>query len=71
MENHIVDKNLEKYCTLMNEVKKRIHAITDMAKGHTSTLYQSTNIEFMCLQIRKILELISMGVSKMSTSCTW
>ena len=61
MENHIVDKNLEKYCTLMNEVKKRIHAITDMAKGHTSTLYQSTNIEFMCLQIRKILELISMG----------
>lgn len=45
----------------MNEVKKRTVAITNMLRGLTTTSYKATNIEFMCLQIRKILELISMG----------
>ena len=49
------------YCSLMNEVKKRTLAITDILKGRTTTSFRATNIEFMCLQLRKILELISMG----------
>ena len=61
MEGPTIDKNLDLYCALMNEVKKRTLAITQMLKGQTTTTFPSTNIEFMCLQIRKILELVSMG----------
>lgn len=61
MEDPTIDKNLDLYCALMNEVKKRTLAITQMLKGQTTTTFPSTNIEFMCLQIRKILELVSMG----------
>ena len=61
MEYSKIDKNIEIYCALMNEVKKRTLAITQMLKGQTTTSFRATNIEFMCLQLRKILELISMG----------
>lgn len=56
-----IDKDLQMYCALMNEVKRRTLAITQMLQGVRTTSYKATNIEFMCLQIRKILELISMG----------
>ena len=56
-----INKDLELYCALMGEVKMRVHAVLEVLKGHRSTSFQNTNIEFMCLQIRKILELISMG----------
>ncbi len=56
-----IDKDLQLYCTLMNEVKRRMLAITQMRQGVRTTSYKATNVEFMCLQIRKILELISMG----------
>ena len=61
MEDSKIDRNIKMYCTLMNEVKKRTWAITQMLKGKTTTSFYTTNIEFMCLQLRKILELISMG----------
>ena len=61
MEDLKRNKELDMYCALMNEVKKRTQAITDMLRGRTTTSFRSTNIEFMCLQIRKMLELISMG----------
>ena len=61
MKTSKINKDLEMYCALMCEVKNRTHAIIEMLKGHTTTLYPITNIEFMCLQIRKVLELISMG----------
>lgn len=53
--------DLDLYITLMNEVKKRTNAITGILKKTNTTTYQATNIEFMCLQLRKILELISLG----------
>ena len=56
-----INEVLEMYCYLMNEVKIRTTAITQMLKGLTTTSFKSTNLEFMCLQIRKMLELISMG----------
>lgn len=52
---------LDIYLGLMNEVKKRTFAITSTLKKSHTTAYQATNIEFMCLQTRKILELISLG----------
>ena len=59
--NSTIEKNLNLYCSLMNEINRRMISITQMLKGITTTSYNATNIEFMCLQIRKILELISMG----------
>ena len=61
MDEKKVNEDLARYCALMNEVKKRTVAIINMQRGLMTTSYKATNIEFMCLQIRKILELISMG----------
>lgn len=61
MEDILINQTLGLYCTLMNEVKNRTFAVNQILNGQTTTSYQATNIEFMCLQLRKILELISMG----------
>ena len=61
MDDKKINHELSRYCELMAEVKGRTEAITDMLRGLTTTTYKATNIEFMCLQIRKMLELISMG----------
>jgi len=53
--------DLELYVELMNEIKKRSVAVLTMLQKKNSTAYPVTNIEFMCLQIRKMLELISLG----------
>ena len=61
MNDKKINQDLSRYCELMAEVKGRTEAITHMLRGLTTTSYKATNIEFMCLQIRKMLELISMG----------
>lgn len=61
MDEIKINDNLTRYCALMTEIKKRTQAISHMLMGFTKTSYKATNIEFMCLQIRKMLELISMG----------
>ncbi|MFZ2863766.1 MAG: hypothetical protein WA440_03365 [Ignavibacteriaceae bacterium] len=45
----------------MTEVKRRTTAITEIRNKTKSTSFQATNIEFCCLQTRKILELIALG----------
>jgi hypothetical protein len=52
---------LDLYLELMNEVKKRTTAVIHILSKEKTTSFRETNIEFMCLQIRKILELISLG----------
>lgn len=49
------------YASTMYEVKNRIKSITDILEENNTTSYPATNVEFMCLQIRKVLELISMA----------
>lgn len=49
---------VNKYATCMQEIKLRTNAVDSIIKKQTTTLYPYTNIEFLCLQIRKILELI-------------
>ena len=61
MDKKEIDYSLNLYCSLMNEVKKRTFAVTEMLTGHATTSFLATNIEFLSLQIRKILELVSMG----------
>jgi hypothetical protein len=49
------------YCNCMEEIKKRIMSINAIRSKKLSTLYSATNIEFICLQTRKILELIALS----------
>jgi hypothetical protein len=49
------------YAKCMNEIKRRTDAIFAILRGPHSTLYPMTNIEFVCLQIRKVLELIALA----------
>jgi hypothetical protein len=50
-----------KYCNLMEEVKLRINVVTYFLSGQGYALYQPATLESMCLQIRKILELVAFG----------
>ena len=52
---------IDLYLQIMEEIKKRADSIIDILNKKRTTSFHATNIEFMCLQIRKILELISLG----------
>lgn len=52
---------IDLYLKLMEEIKARMKAVKDIMTKKTTTSFDQTNIEFACLQIRKILELITMG----------
>lgn len=56
--NEEMTEIVNKYATCMQEIKLRTNAINSIIKNQTTTLYPYTNTEFLCLQIRKILELI-------------
>lgn len=49
------------YANCMDEIKRRTHAVFAVLEGQCTTPYPITNTEFMCLQIRKILELIALA----------
>lgn len=51
----------QKYANCMEEIKLRTESVVDMLNKNASTTYKMTNVEFCCLQIRKILELIVMA----------
>lgn len=52
---------MDRYCKCMEEIKRRVEAVNSIIQRHCTTICQATNIEFMCLQIRSILELIALG----------
>jgi hypothetical protein len=53
------DDDAEKYERCMREIRLRTNAIEFQARCRP--MYKATTIEFACLQIRKILELIALG----------
>jgi hypothetical protein len=53
--------DIQKYSELMKEIKLRMKVIDFFAIGKGHALYQPTTVESICLQLRKILELIAMG----------
>jgi hypothetical protein len=55
------DKDQIVYANCMDEIKRRTDAVHAILRGPYSTLYPITNVEFVCLQIRKILELIALA----------
>ena len=55
------DPDLEKYCALMEELKRRMKVVEHFLAAPESALYEATAIESASLQVRKILELIALG----------
>jgi len=53
--------DIDRYCGVMEEVKRRTTVIQKFLLGKVNTVYKATTIESACLQIRKILELIALG----------
>ena len=56
-----IAKSLNLYVQQLKEIKLRTSAIGGIAEGRFSTPYPATNIEFVYLQYRKILELIALS----------
>lgn len=54
-------KDVEKYIACMEEIKLRQKAIAEIMLKNYTTPFEMTNVEFICLQFRKILELIALG----------
>ncbi len=52
---------IDHYCDVMEEIKKRVEVVNGFLHGGCYTLYMATTLECICLQIRKILELIALG----------
>jgi hypothetical protein len=52
---------IEKYLECMEEVKKRVEVIESLINKTVATPYLITNVEFACIQIRKILELVALS----------
>lgn len=63
MENNksAYDPEMDKYCDLMEEIKRRVNVIDFFLSGSGHAIYKPTTVESTCLQIRKVLELIAMG----------
>ncbi|HLI30390.1 MAG TPA: hypothetical protein VKV79_04725 [Terriglobia bacterium] len=53
--------NIDKYCELMEEIKRRMNVIDFFLLGAGHALYEPTTLESASLQLRKILELIAFG----------
>lgn len=58
---HKKEELLNLYCNNMREIKRRTTSIVDILHNKTTTSFAATNIEFCCLQLRKIIELIILG----------
>jgi len=56
-----IEEKLEKYASLMEEIKKRYSAALHVLQKKVTTGYLQTDVEFVSLQLRKILELIALS----------
>ncbi len=54
-------EEIELYIKLMADVKMRIKFINQILSKRNTTGSNETDVEFCCLQLRKILELVSLG----------
>jgi len=53
--------NIAQYCALMEEIKCRVAVVQGFLNGSWHTMYLASTIESVCLQVRKILELVALG----------
>jgi hypothetical protein len=57
----VSEPDIQKYCDLMEEVKRRTSVVDFFLRGGGHALYMPTTIESVGLQLRKILELVAFG----------
>jgi hypothetical protein len=55
------DNDMIVYRDCMEEIRRRTDAANGIMCGTHTTPFRATNIEFVCLQVRKILELIALA----------
>jgi hypothetical protein len=55
------DQIMEKYINLMNEIKIRTDTINSFIGGEKTLNYKYLDVEYTCLQFRKIFELIALA----------
>ena len=53
--------NINLYCAVMEDIKRRTSVVWSFLNGKSFTIYKATTVESVCLQVRKILELISLS----------
>ncbi len=58
---NVSDPDMAKYCSLMEEIKRRMNVVQHFVAGTHKTLYLETTVETIWLQIRKVLELVALG----------
>ena len=51
----------ERYAKVMEEAKGRLFLVGEFIDNKTTTGSDTTDIEFICLQLRKIMELIALA----------
>ena len=56
-----MEPDFNAYLSVMEEIKRRIEVITDLGKKKLILKYQIPHVESMVLQLRMVLELISLG----------
>lgn len=55
----MAEPDIQKYCDLMEEIKKRVSVVDFFITNQGHALFQPTTVESVGLQMRKILELIA------------
>ncbi|MGH9737892.1 MAG: hypothetical protein ACRD4X_04810 [Candidatus Acidiferrales bacterium] len=55
------EAEIQKYCDLMEEIKRRTAVVDFFHAGGGHALYLPTTVESVALQLRKIMELIALG----------
>jgi hypothetical protein len=53
------EPDIGKYCNQMEEIKLRTNVVNSFHYGQGSAMYPASTIECICLQIRRIFELIA------------
>ena len=61
MDDRIKEEDAQRYLASMNELSLRIDIVQSILKGFKTTGHSGADIEFIALQIRKILELIALA----------
>lgn len=56
-----LNESVAKYQACMEEIKRRVDVVEGLVARKFSTPYVITDVEFACIQVRKILELIALS----------
>jgi len=56
-----IDQDIQMYIFCMEEIKRRINVISEFLDSKATTGQPITDIEFLCLQFRKVLEFIALS----------